>query len=90
MPPMHQRPWFRHYDTWVPTRLRYPQTPLQDFLRVATNVAPDKPALNYLGVTLSFRQLRLASLRLATATGQIGACARETGWPSTCPTAPST
>jgi long-chain acyl-CoA synthetase len=69
---MQQRPWLRHYDTWVPTRLRYPRTPVQDILLVATGVAPDKAAINYFGTTLSFRQVRLTSLSMAASLAALG------------------
>ncbi|MCB2189727.1 MAG: long-chain fatty acid--CoA ligase [Deltaproteobacteria bacterium] len=64
---MENRPWTKLYDTHTPTELRYPQVPIQEFLRVAANMVPDKPALDYYGSLMTFRELRQASLRLATA-----------------------
>ena len=64
---MENRPWTQQYDTWTPTTLRYPQVPIQEFLRVAANLAPDKAAYDYFGSQMSFRELRLASLRMAAA-----------------------
>ncbi|MFZ5584856.1 MAG: long-chain-fatty-acid--CoA ligase [Thermodesulfobacteriota bacterium] len=64
---MEDRPWTKLYDTGVPARLRYPQVPIQEFLRVAANLIPDKPAIDYHGSLMTFRELRQASLRLAAA-----------------------
>ncbi len=64
---MENRPWTKLYDTFTPTELRYPQVPIQEFLRVAANLAPDKAALDYFGALMTFRELNLASLRLAAA-----------------------
>ncbi len=64
---MECRPWTKLYDTSTPTTLRYPQVPIQEFLRVAANLVPDKPATDYFGTLMTFRELRQASLRLAAA-----------------------
>ncbi|MBI5522183.1 MAG: long-chain fatty acid--CoA ligase [Desulfarculus sp.] len=64
---MEHRPWTKLYDTNTPATLRYPQVPIQEFLRVAANLAPNKPAIDYHGSLMTFRELRQASLRLAAA-----------------------
>ncbi|MFH1033994.1 MAG: long-chain fatty acid--CoA ligase [Pseudomonadota bacterium] len=64
---MGYRPWTDLYDTSTPTTLRYPQVPIQEFLRVAANLVPDKPAIDYFGSLMTFSELRQASLRLAAA-----------------------
>ncbi|MFH1057605.1 MAG: long-chain fatty acid--CoA ligase [Pseudomonadota bacterium] len=64
---MENRPWTRLYDTATPTTLRCPRVPIQEFLRVAANLVPDKPAIDYSGSLMTFRELRQASLRLAAA-----------------------
>lgn len=69
---MQERPWTRHYDTWVPTTLRYPRVPMQELLAIAANISPDKAATNFYGSEMSFRELRLASLRMAHALAGLG------------------
>jgi long-chain acyl-CoA synthetase len=64
---MEPRPWTKRYDTLTPTTLRYPQVPIQEFLRVAANLVPDKPAIDYHGSLMTYHELRQASLRLAAA-----------------------
>ncbi|RJX34733.1 MAG: long-chain fatty acid--CoA ligase [Desulfarculus sp.] len=69
---MQDRPWTRHYDTWVPTTLRYPRVPVQELLRGMANQYPDKSAAVFYGSQTSFRQLRLASLQMAAALAGLG------------------
>lgn len=64
---MAHRPWTKLYDTLTPTELRYPQVPIQEMLRVMANLAPDKPAIDYHGSLITYRELRQTSLRLAAA-----------------------
>ncbi|MEW6111372.1 MAG: long-chain fatty acid--CoA ligase [Thermodesulfobacteriota bacterium] len=69
---MESRPWHRHYDPWVPTTMRYPRIKIQDFLNSAANIAPDKPALDFYGSRLTFREVRRQSLRMANALASLG------------------
>ncbi len=69
---MHNKPWHRHYDYDVPTTLRYPRIPAHDFLQVAANAYPDKPALNFYGTETTFWELRMQILRMANALGTVG------------------
>ncbi len=69
---MEERPWTRHYDTWTPTTLRFPRIPVQEIMRLAANLVPDKAATDYFGSTMSFRQLRRASLEMAAALARLG------------------
>ncbi|MBW1782951.1 MAG: long-chain fatty acid--CoA ligase [Deltaproteobacteria bacterium] len=69
---MKLRPWQRHYDYDVPTTLRYPRIPAHDFLQVAANAYPDKPALNFYGTETTFWELRIQILALSNALGAIG------------------
>lgn len=69
---MENRPWTKLYDTFTPTELRYPQVPIQEFLRSTASLAPDKAAIDYFGSLLTFRELNQASLRLAAALAELG------------------
>jgi long-chain acyl-CoA synthetase len=69
---MDSRPWTKHYDTFTPTELRYPQVPIQDFLRVAASLNPDKAAIDYFGSLMTFRELSKASQRLAASLADLG------------------
>ncbi|MCB2227798.1 MAG: AMP-binding protein [Desulfarculaceae bacterium] len=69
---MENRPWTKHYDTFTPTELRYPQVPIQEFLRMAASLTPDKAAMDYFGSLTTFEELNQASLRLAAALAELG------------------
>jgi long-chain acyl-CoA synthetase len=64
---VENRPWLRHYDPWVPTTFRYPMVAMQEFLKVAANLHPDKAATSFFGTEMTYRQLRLSAIRLANA-----------------------
>ncbi len=69
---MEPRAWQRHYDYDVPTTIRYPRIPAQDFLYMAAGGFPDKPALNFYGTEITFWELRSQVLRMAEAMGVLG------------------
>jgi len=69
---MESRPWHRHYDFNVPTTIRYPRIPVQDFLGLAAKSFPNKPALSYFGSEVTFWELRCQVIRFANALGALG------------------
>jgi long-chain acyl-CoA synthetase len=69
---METRPWHQHYDYNVPTTIRYPRIPVQDFLGLAARALPDKPALSFYGSEITFWELRSRVLRFANALGALG------------------
>lgn len=69
---MENRPWHRHYDYNVPTTIRYPRIPVQDFMHLAAKSHPDKPALSFFGTEITFWELRCRALRFANALGALG------------------
>jgi long-chain acyl-CoA synthetase len=69
---MEHRPWQRHYDFDVPTTIRYPRVPAQEFLYIAAGGFPDKPALNFYGTEITFWDLRQQVVRMANALGALG------------------
>jgi long-chain acyl-CoA synthetase len=69
---MELKPWHRHYDYNVPTTIRYPRLPVHELLGIPANAFPDKAALNFYGTEITFWELRLLSMRFATALGNLG------------------
>jgi long-chain acyl-CoA synthetase len=69
---MESRPWHRHYDYNVPTTIRYPRIPVQEFLGLAAKTFPNKPALSFFGSEITFWELRCQVIRFANALGALG------------------
>jgi long-chain acyl-CoA synthetase len=69
---MEPKSWHRHYDYNVPTTIRYPRLPIHELLGIPANAFPDKAALNFFGTEMTFWELRLLVMRLATALGNLG------------------
>jgi long-chain acyl-CoA synthetase len=69
---MEARAWHRQYDPWVPTTMRYPRLTIPDFLHHAANAAPDRPFTHFFSSEMTFREVRLQSLRMADALGSLG------------------
>ena len=69
---MEERRWHRFYDFWVPRSLTYPRQPLSTLLDFAANQYGERTATIFYGATLSYRDLRSQSLRLATALDALG------------------
>jgi long-chain acyl-CoA synthetase len=69
---MESRPWHRHYDYNVPTTIRYPRIPVQDFFGLAAKSFPNKAALSYFGSEVTFWELRSQVIRFANALGALG------------------
>ncbi len=69
---MQNRPWQRHYDYSVPATIRYPRIPVHDFLGIAANAFPDKPATNFYGTEITFYEMRRRVLHMANALGALG------------------
>ncbi len=64
--------WTRRYDAGVPARLEFePRTPV-DFLDDAAAAWPNRPALTLKGKTLTYRELKEAVDRFATALARLG------------------
>ncbi|HYM24503.1 MAG TPA: AMP-binding protein, partial [Vicinamibacterales bacterium] len=66
------RPWEKHYDHWVRTRLSYPGRSLSDILSLAAVERPDKVATEFLGAQLTFRDLKLKADALAASLARLG------------------
>ena len=66
------RPWLRQYEAGVPATLTCPEIPVQQFLRDSARRYPHRPAIEFYGRTVSYRQLDNLTDRLAGALAQLG------------------
>ncbi len=67
-----QRPWFQHYDYFVPTSIRYPKIPAYFMMELAASKYKDEPATEFFGATLTYRELRNEVNRFAFALRELG------------------
>jgi len=70
--PYAARPWLKHYDYWVPARMTYPGKPLYDILATTAVETPDALATAFLGASLTFREIKRHTDRLAQAFVTLG------------------
>ena len=66
------RPWLKHYDYWVPPHMTYPGRSLYEILATTAVETPDAPATAFLGATLTFREIKARTDRLAKALVKLG------------------
>lgn len=59
------KPWLTAYQEGVPEHIRYENLTMPDFLDRSVREFPDKPALNFMGYTLSYAQLNQMVLQFA-------------------------
>jgi len=69
---LETRPWHKNYDYVVPTSIRFPKFPVQNFLHLAASQYPFKPATDFYGSQITFSGLRKQTLRLANALVKLG------------------
>ena len=67
-----ERPWFKHYDYFVPTSIRYPKVPVHFMLEVAASKFKNSPATDFFGAVMSYRELRAHVNRLAAGMTDMG------------------
>src|SRR5262249_16164232 len=70
--PYAARPWTRPQDYWVRHDLPYPGRPLNDILALTAVDMPDRQATQFLGASLTFRDLKERSDALAAALARLG------------------
>jgi long-chain acyl-CoA synthetase len=66
------KPWYSHYDYFVPTSIRYPKVPVHFMLELAASKFKEAPATDFYGAVLSYRELRAEVNRLAVALSDLG------------------
>jgi len=64
---LEARFWQRNYDYNVPTTIHYPKFPIQNLVHLAAAQFPHKPAVDFYGSEVTFRQVRDQVLRMANA-----------------------
>ena len=66
------RPWLRFYPPGVPRDVHVPDVPVTALLDDAARIFPDRPALTYLGRTLTYRELHEQVGRFAGVLADLG------------------
>jgi long-chain acyl-CoA synthetase len=67
-----ERPWLLHYESGVPVTIDVPRRPLYRFLDRAWRRFPGRPAIHFMGSTLSYRNLSAQAGRFANALQSLG------------------
>ncbi len=63
---MDEKPWLKHYDPGVPQSLSYPAQPLFEFFEASARKFPERACTIFQGATLSFREMKELTDRLAS------------------------
>src|SRR4029450_13196192 len=66
------RPWLAHYQKGVPAQVEVPAKSVPQLFDEATERAPDRPAVGFYGRSISYRELREATGRVAKALAALG------------------
>jgi long-chain acyl-CoA synthetase len=66
------KPWLAHYQKGVPTSVEVPLKSVGQAFDEATERAPDSPAVIFYGRSITYRELREATDRLACALAELG------------------
>ena len=69
---LRERPWLAHYESTVPPTLDIPHIPLTRLLDRAWRRFPRRPALRFLGHTLTYKNLSAQAARFANALQALG------------------
>ncbi|MDT7923106.1 MAG: long-chain fatty acid--CoA ligase, partial [Thermus sp.] len=67
-----EKPWLAHYDPSVPHEVEVPSIPLWRFLEDSARRFPNNVALEFLGKTLTYKELWDLSLRFAQGLKELG------------------
>ena len=68
----NEKIWLRHYPPEVPATLDYPEVPLTQFLLDAAKDYPERDAFDFLGKSMTFRELLDEVYRFAAALKDLG------------------
>lgn len=66
------KPWRQRYDYWVPAEISLPTQSINYALNQSAALFPEQAATAFLGVKLTFRELKQQADKLATALSQLG------------------
>ena len=61
------KPWLRSYDAGVPETVEARETPFSDYFDEIVSRYPDKPAVHFIGITMTYRELQSQANRIAQA-----------------------
>jgi long-chain acyl-CoA synthetase len=67
-----EKPWFRHYDYYVPSTIRYPKISAHFMLDLAAAKYKDAQATDFYGASLTYRDLKAHVNKLAYALTEFG------------------
>ena len=67
-----EKPWYQHYDYFVPQTIRYPKIPVHYMLDLAASKYKDAPATDFYGAVMSYRELKAHVNKLAIALTELG------------------
>ncbi|KPD01496.1 Long-chain-fatty-acid--CoA ligase [Geobacillus sp. BCO2] len=74
-----EKPWLAHYPPSIPATLDYPKKTLSDYLRETAEQFGDHEAIDFLGKTMTFRDLDEQALTFAHYLRTIG-LKKGIGW----------
>ena len=63
--PYSAKPWLKHYDAHVPSKLNYPWTSFIDLARKTFLEVPERAAMVYIDTVITFKELDLMSNKFA-------------------------
>ncbi len=67
-----ERPWLKSYEPGIPSTLKYPDIPLQQFLTHAAERFPNNPATFFFGKKITYKELNELTNRFANALISLG------------------
>lgn len=67
-----EKPWYKHYDYFVPASLRYPKVPAHFMLDLAASKYKNSIVTDFYGATLTYRQLRAMVNKMAVGLTEMG------------------
>ncbi len=67
-----ERPWYKHYDYFVPETIRYPKIPVHFMLDLAAGKFKNSPATDFYGAVMGYRELKSHVNKLACALIELG------------------
>jgi long-chain acyl-CoA synthetase len=67
-----EKPWFKHYDYFVPLSIRYPKVPVHFMLELAASKFRNSPATEFYGAVMGYRDVKTHVNKLAVALSDMG------------------
>ena len=67
-----EKPWINSYDPWFQSSLEYPQATLYEMVAASAKLYPDYKALEFLGTSISYKQLIMEIDQAAAALSALG------------------